>query len=84
MWMSAALRKNTPRTSSAERGAVGVKAVGMWASRTSSLFMLVLASASTRLSHWERPHKNYQVSCYTFLYFVLRKSWRGVSYLYLI
>jgi hypothetical protein len=29
MWMSAALRKNTPRTSSAERGAVAVNAVGM-------------------------------------------------------
>jgi hypothetical protein len=29
MWMSAALRKNTPRISSAERGAVAVNAVGM-------------------------------------------------------
>ena len=29
MWMSAALRKNTPRTSSAERRAVAVNAVGM-------------------------------------------------------
>ncbi|MFZ8808273.1 MAG: hypothetical protein ACO2PN_09245 [Pyrobaculum sp.] len=54
MWMSAALRKNTPRTSSAEREAVGVNAVGMWALRTSSLSMLVLASVSMRLSYWER------------------------------
>ena len=54
MWMSAALRKNTPRTSRAERGAVGVNAVGMWALRTSSLFTLVLASVSMRLSYGER------------------------------
>jgi len=54
MWMSAALRKNTSRTSSAEREAVGVNAVGMWALRTSSLSTLVLASASTRLTYGER------------------------------
>jgi hypothetical protein len=54
MWMSAALRKNTPRISSAEREAVGVNAVGMWALRTSSLFTLVLASVSMRLSYGER------------------------------
>ncbi len=54
MWMSAALRKNTPRTSSAEREAVGVNAVGMWALKTSSLFTLVLASVSMRLSYGER------------------------------
>ena len=29
MWMSAALRKNTPRISNAERRAVAVNAVGM-------------------------------------------------------
>jgi hypothetical protein len=46
--------ENTPRTSSAERGAVGVKAVGSVGLENLPLFMLVLASVSMRLSHWER------------------------------
>jgi hypothetical protein len=46
--------ENTPRISSAEREAVGVNAVGMWALRTSSLSTLVLASAFMRLTYGER------------------------------
>jgi len=52
--MSAALRKNTPKTSSAEREAVGVKAVGGVGVENPSLFTLVLASASMRLTYGER------------------------------
>ncbi|MFZ8811141.1 MAG: hypothetical protein ACO2PN_23935 [Pyrobaculum sp.] len=51
MWMSAALRKNTPRISSAERGAVGVNAVGSVGVENLLVVYVVLASASTRRSY---------------------------------
>jgi hypothetical protein len=46
--------ENTPRISSAEREAVGVNAVGSVGVEKPSLFMLVLASTSTRLTYGER------------------------------
>jgi hypothetical protein len=78
MWMSAAWRKNTPRPSSAERWAVAVNAVGMWALRTSSLSTLVLASVSMRLTYGERDLiKTIKLHAIHF-YIVFRKSFGKV------
>ena len=85
MWMSAALRKNTPRTSSAERGAVGVNAVG-----SVGVENLLIVYVGSRLCIYavvlrgERLHKNYQAAYDTFLYCVLKKFWESVSCLCLV
>jgi hypothetical protein len=72
--MSAALWKNTPRTSSAEKEAVAVNAVG-----SVGVENLLVVYAGSRLCIYaavlrgERPHKNYQATCDTFLYCILKK-----------
>ena len=68
------MRKNTPRISSAERGAVAVNAVG-----SVGVENLLIVDVGSRLCIYavvlggETLHKNYQASCDTFLYCVLRK-----------
>jgi hypothetical protein len=77
--------ENTPRTSGAEREAATANAVG-----SVGVENLLVVYAGSRFCIYaavlrgDRPHKNYQATCDTFLCCILRKFWGGVSCLCLV